>query len=91
VQKSLERRACTLTEIAGQFCEVLDIVSRNAELYAASMLNLTPFEKGIDIDDTFAVVVDKNLQVRVFGVITADNPFPGFDVSVMEKLVRYGN
>ena len=80
-----------MPEIAGQFREILDVFAGHAELYAASMLYLTPFEKGIYIDNPFTVIIDKNLQVRIFCVITANYPFPCLNVSIMEKFVRNRN
>ena len=91
MEERFELGACALTEVTGKLRKILYILTGNTELDTTSMLYLSPFKKGVDINNAFAVIVNAYLKIGVFCIVAADNALPGFHVSVMKQLIAYNN
>jgi hypothetical protein len=50
--------ARALNKITLQFSHILDFISRNGKLDRTAVFYLAPFKKGIDIQNTFTLLVD---------------------------------
>ena len=87
VQERFELMTGTLDQVPLQFCDVLDIVPGHRELDSTSVLHLTPFEERVEVRDALPVVIYEHFQIGMLYIVTRDDTFPRFNVSVMEKLV----